>query len=171
MIRWLKDEKGGEIVRYLAYILSCGIRTETRFQGKADFMVPVPPDPRRRQERGFNNVAQLARDMEPFCALPNAEDLLVKVKTTDDLRQLGRHERRSELSGSIAVNPRHARWVKDTTVLLVDDTVTSGTTLDTCAQVLKAAGAAEVLAATLARSESTQQTERAAERLPDDVDF
>ncbi len=167
MIRWLKAEKGDEVLRYLAYLLSCGIRTETQFLQAADILVPVPPDPNRRQERGFNNVTQLARYMESYCVLPIAEEMLVKTKATDDLRQMNRHERRGALTGSIEVNSRKRHLAKETTILIVDDVVTSGATLDTCAQALKEAGATRVLAATLARSESSQASERAGERDPE----
>ena len=158
MIRFLKGCQGQKICQYLGYILSVALRKETDFLCRADVLIPVPPDPQRLRERGFDNVAELAGAIESFTLLPLAEGVLLKTRSTVDLRSSPWAERGVVLDGSFAVSKHGGHLVQGAVVLLVDDTVTSGTTLNLCAALLKSAGAREVLAATLARSETTKES-------------
>ena len=164
MIRWLKGNQGEQVCSYLAYLLVASLRGDTGFLAEADVIVPVPADPGRREERGFDNMAVIVDAMESFCLVPQVSGLLLKIRPTRDLRLLGRAERRAELAGSVAFDVHKEHQVRGATVLLVDDVATYGTTLNVCAGVLKSAGAGKVLAATLARAESTKMTERLQER-------
>lgn len=160
MIRWLKSNRGKEVCRYLAYLLVEALAADTDFLLRADLIVPVPADPQRLRRRGFDNIAELVQDMESLCLVPVARDVLVKPVATRDFRQLSWGERRYELEGSLDLDERKRHMIDGCTVLLIDDVVTSGTTLNVCARLLRAGGAKEVLAATLARSESTQMSRR-----------
>lgn len=110
-----------------------------------DLVVPVPLHPRRQAHRGFNQAEELA------CSLGRAADkpvvrALVRVRDTPSQTELDERQRRSNVRG--AFQPR--RDLRGMRVLLVDDVVTTGSTLRECARVLKAAGAAEVRAVTVA---------------------
>ncbi|HOX06847.1 MAG TPA: hypothetical protein PK280_10630 [Planctomycetota bacterium] len=159
IIRHLKGNEGRSLCEVLAYMLALGLRRETGVLGKADVVIPVPPDPERIEERGFDNVAVMAEHLEAFMLVPLKNDLLRKAHGTADLRGIPRGYRRYVLSGSIVALEDTARWVQGLTVLLVDDIVTSGATLDTCAQTLMENGAKEVLGATVACSESTRESQ------------
>ena len=170
MIRLMKKQEGKQICHYLAYLLASGLREDTDSLQQADVLVPVPPDPERVRERGFDNVAQLAMDLEDYGLIPLASGVLLKTRATGDLRPLPRSARRSVLEGAFEVDGHKRDRVAGAVVLLVDDTLTSGSTLDTCAEVLLGASASKVLGATLARSESSQATDRAEDdSLPDMV--
>ena len=160
MIRLMKKNESRKICDYLAYLLVEALEEETDFLSEADMIVSVPADPERAKERGFDNIAELAIGMEVYSLVPRAGGVLLKVKSTQDLRSLSSRERKVALEGSIIADKHKQHLVADATILLVDDVVTYGTTLNLCAEILKSAGARQVLGATLARSESSRVTER-----------
>ena len=122
---------------------------------QADLVVPVPLHRRRERERGFNQAEDLARGLglpfsralrrvrmtRPQVDLP-AEERRVNVRDAFALR-------RTPLARTVGAADRAPLLRK--VVVLVDDVATTGATLDACARVLKAAGAAEVRALTAAR--------------------
>jgi predicted amidophosphoribosyltransferase len=160
MIRWLKRRDGKEACKYLGYLLVQGLRRDTHLLARADCIVPVPADPTRLRQRGFDNILEIACAMESFSLVSLARETLVKTRPTEDLRRLSWSERATTLAGSFEVAAQRKHLLDGAAVLLVDDVVTSGTTLDLCAGLLLDAGARSVFAATLARSESTPASEK-----------
>ena len=114
--------------------------------------VPVPLHRRRLWRRGFNQSALLAREIARLGGAEVVVDGLVRTKATPVLGGLGRQARSRALAGAIAANPRRAERLKGAQVLLVDDVMTTGTTLAEAARVVRAAGAARAAAAVLARA-------------------
>ncbi len=114
-----------------------------------ELIVPVPLHPKRLRARGFNQALVLARFLFPEPGRAIVPDLLQRTRWTEPQVGLSGRERRRNLAGAFAV-PRPER-VCGRRVLLVDDVFTTGTTLNECAKVLKAQGAVQVEALTLAR--------------------
>jgi len=115
----------------------------------AELIVPVPLHRARLQERGFNQALVLARFLFPAEGKRIVPDLLIRTRSTHPQVSLSGRERRQNLGGAFAV--RRPEQVAGRRLLLVDDVLTTGTTLNECAKVLLAHGAAEVQALTLAR--------------------
>ena len=113
---------------------------------RADIVAPVPLHWSRLFRRRANQSAELARALAPDRAVP---DLLRRTRRTPSLDGRGRAERAALLDEAIALSP--GRSVAGRRVLLVDDVLTTGATLGACARTLAAAGAADVMVATLAR--------------------
>ena len=117
----------------------------------ADGVVPVPLHPWKRVQRGFNQAADLAR----ILGLP-VRPVLRRSRATRTQTGLTHGQRRRNVAGAFAL----ARWpwrprqgaVENQILVLVDDVMTTGATLDACARVLKRAGAKEVRTLTLARA-------------------
>lgn len=106
-------------------------------------IVPVPAAPVRLRRRGFDPAAELAGALAERLGAP-LEPCLAR---RGGRRQVGR--RRAERLGQ---PPRiHAAGAAPRSVVLVDDVLTTGATLSACAQALRAAGAARVVAVTFAR--------------------
>lgn len=101
---------------------------------RADAVVPVPIHWSRRCERGFNQSEVLAARLESV-----KPDLLVRRRRTRQQVGLSAEQRTHNLSGAF-----RAGNVKDLSILLLDDVVTSGGTAKECARVLKEAGAYRV---------------------------
>lgn len=115
----------------------------------ADCVVPVPLHPWRRLRRGFNQAADLARQLD----LPVVH-ALSRWRATPPQTGLTAAARRHNVRGAFTLSPlrsraRHAT-LEDRIVVLVDDVRTTGATLNECARVLKAAGAHEVRVLTVA---------------------
>jgi ComF family protein len=113
----------------------------------ADLIVPVPLHRWRLHQRGFNQAADLAREL----GVP-IEHALRRVQRTRPQVELPAGERHSNVAGAFAMGRSSgAADVAGKIVVLVDDVATTGATLDACAGVLRAAGAREVRALTAAR--------------------
>jgi len=114
-----------------------------------DVIVPVPLHPARRRERGFNQAELLARSLSRLTGLP-VMLVLERVRYTTTQTAFDRTERMENLRNAFRLRP--ARNVRGSRVLLVDDVLTTGSTLSECARVLKESGASSVHAATAARA-------------------
>ena len=113
-----------------------------------DLIMPVPLHRRRLRARGYNQSALLARELCKLTALPQANNLLTRVKDgPPQVEAASRSQRRTNVDGSF----KTAGDVAGLKVLLIDDVVTTGTTMSACAAALKAAGAASVWGLALAR--------------------
>ena len=139
--------------RYLRYPLAAWLREtlhDERLRGRHfDLIVPVPLHPARQRERGFNQAALLADLLADSMQVP-ARLVLERTRYTTTQTAYDRAERMENLAGAFRL--RKNRDVRDLRVLLIDDVLTTGSTLSECARVLKVAGAISVHAATAARA-------------------
>ena len=119
---------------------------------RADLVVPVPLHPERRRERGYNQAELIARPLAKRLNLRLDPRLLVRTKPRPPQLVLSRSEHWKSVRGAYAT--REGGKVDNLRILLVDDVLTTGATLDACARVLKKAGAAAVLGLTVARVRS-----------------
>jgi ComF family protein len=115
-------------------------------------LVPVPLHRSKRRQRGFNQSELLAamalRHMDRSRFTVHAGNLR-RVRATVSQTGLTRHQRRENVRGAFVVAAPER--VRDRSVIVVDDVYTTGTTLNECARVLRAAGAKHVVVATVAR--------------------
>ena len=116
----------------------------------ADVVVPVPLHPARLRERGYNQAEMIARPLTRRLKLRLGPYLLVRTRPRPDKLRLSRHERWTTVRGAYAM--REGVRVDKLHVLLVDDVMATGATLDACARALRKAGAARVTALTVART-------------------
>jgi len=116
-------------------------------------LIPVPLWPGKRQARGFNQAEAIAR---AFCSLKPSSGIqldtssLLRTRETASQTGLTRKQRRANVRGAFAV--KNAERIRRRSILLVDDVMTTGTTVNECARVLLRAGANEVFVATVARA-------------------
>jgi len=139
--------------RYLRYPLADWLGetvSDPRLRGRQfDLLVPVPLHPARERERGFNQAALLAELLGGKTALP-VRPVLERVRYTTTQTAYDRAERMENLRDAFRL--RKNRDVRGLHVLLIDDVLTTGSTLSECARVLKRGGALSVYAATAARA-------------------
>jgi competence protein ComFC len=114
-----------------------------------DVMVPVPLHPARQRERGFNQASLLSKLLSTQTSIP-CRPLLKRIRYTTTQTALDRAERMENLHNAFRL--RKNADVRGLRVLLIDDVLTTGSTLSECARVLKRAGATSVHAATAARA-------------------
>ena len=136
-IRALAPTLGGLLADYLESL---------RFE--ADVISPVPLHPRRERSRGYNQSNLLAREVSRRTQIPMADDRLLRsMDTPPQVAMSGREERRQNIEGAFECT-RDASGLR---VLLIDDVVTTGSTMSACASALKDAGAESVFGLALAR--------------------
>lgn len=122
--------------------------------GADDWLLPLPLSDARLAERGFNQAWELARALHRLggCAARPDARLLLRLRDTAPQSALGRGQRLGNLRGAFLVDPLRAPALSGRAVLLVDDVMTTGASLATAAQALKAAGARSVTGLVVART-------------------
>ncbi len=115
-------------------------------------LVPVPLDARRLRERGFNQAWELARRVARRLRLDADPALVLRIRETPHQLALPPEERADNVRGAFAIEPRRRGEIRGARFAVVDDVMTTGSTLAEIARVLKDAGAAHVSAWVLART-------------------
>jgi ComF family protein len=114
---------------------------------KIDLVVPVPLHPSKQKVRGYNQSEALARGIGEALGVPVEHDSLIRTKKSETQTQKTRAERWQNVSEIFKVTDNK---LKDKNVLLVDDVVTTGATLEACGETILAAGAASLSVAAIA---------------------
>lgn len=115
-------------------------------------IIPVPLHFWRLLKRRYNQAALLAQALSRHTGHPLLADALQRVKIRPPQAGLSRAQRLKNLRGVFAVNHKRKTDIEGRVILLVDDVMTTGATLNACARILKRAGAAKVYAVTVART-------------------
>jgi len=111
---------------------------------QADALVPVPLHWRRQWARRFNQSAMLAAAVSTETGVPIAAGAIKRVKATVQQVGLSRAERAGNIQGAFKVPDSGKAVVAGRRLVVIDDVLTSGATLDGCARALNRAGAANV---------------------------
>jgi competence protein ComFC len=114
-----------------------------------DVIVPVPLHPDRKRERGYNQAELIAKPLAKRLSVKLSPEILIRTKPRPPQLVLSRSEHWKSVRGAYAA--RDGAQVDKLRVLLVDDVLTTGATLDACARVLKNAGAVAVMGLTVGR--------------------
>jgi ComF family protein len=136
---------GGLFARLLAELVA---KSGGNFE--ADVVVPVPLHRQRERERGYNQAALIAKPLAKLLGLQFKAVLLTRIRPRPDKHILTLEERWDSVRGAFATRP--GSQVDNLRVLLVDDVLTTGATLDSCAKALRDAGAQSVVGVTVARA-------------------
>lgn len=113
---------------------------------KFDVITFVPIHKKKRARRGFNQSEVIARELGTLFQIPVASLLLKITETKSQMSISQKTIRQKNITGTIIINPKISTDVtkRFSTVLLIDDVYTSGTTLNYCAQKLKEFGFKEI---------------------------
>jgi len=118
----------------------------------ADLLVPVPLHRSKLWSRRFNQSALLAGEVSRLSGVRADPTMLKRVKKTLSQVGLTADQRRRNVSGAFGVDGERAKDLKDARVVIVDDVITTGATIEACARVLRKAGVARADALVLARA-------------------
>src|SRR5271156_5733592 len=125
--------------------------------GEADVLVPVPLHWKRGWSRRYNQSGALARVIERQSGVKLASEALRRVRSTQQQIGLSRKQRASNVQGAFKVAPHRQFRIEGRRVILVDDVLTSGATVDACARALLRAKAASVDVLVFARVVDTHK--------------
>jgi ComF family protein len=122
-------EIGDELGRIYGHTLSI-----SGFTSDIDMIIPVPLHPSKLRKRGFNQSENIARGLSEATGLPVDNESLIRVELSDTQTTRSRYERWMNVEGIFAVTG--SERLKGKHILLVDDVITTGSTIDACASEL-----------------------------------
>lgn len=125
----------------------------------ADFsgfiVIPVPLFAKKQKARGYNQAEEIAKNVSEILKLQLISNILVKTKPTISQTELEKNQRIENIKNSFSISKNwessSPNSLAEKKILLVDDVVTTGATMDECARVLKQVGAKEVWGMAVAR--------------------
>jgi ComF family protein len=117
---------------------------------RPDLIMPVPLHRKKLSSRGFNQALLLGEILSQRLKIPLDRRNLRRIRWTEPQVNLAAADRRLNVKGAFAIH--ESAMVKGRRVLLVDDVLTTGSTVEECGRVLKASGAADVTVITVARA-------------------
>ena len=164
---WLRFRKGNLARTLLHRVKYGGSRRIGRYMGmrfghdllrsnferslnEIDCIVPIPLHPKKQRKRGFNQAEAIAKGMSTALSIPVRSDILKRKTHKGSLTALGRMDRWDSIQDNYDIQkkadlPKH--------IMIVDDVVTTGATIESCAALLKENGVTTISVATLAYAE------------------
>ncbi|WP_196001129.1 ComF family protein [Clostridium sp. 1001271B_151109_B4] len=116
---------------------------------KADVICYVPMTKKAIKKRGFNQCEVISKSISYTTGIP-ISNCIIKSKNTKEQKTLSKDERKSNIQG--AFNIKRNYDIKNKHVILIDDVITTGATLDECKKILLKYGANEITVLTIAKS-------------------
>jgi len=149
---WIYEERAAQLIHALKYEgraalaarLGRRLAQALPVDYRPDLVIEVPMHAARLRERGFNQAARLAAACAAQLQAPRLPGALLRVRATRPQTGLSARERRRNLTGAFQV--REGGALRGRKVLLVDDVITTGSTLEACLDALRACGAEAVAA-------------------------
>lgn len=151
-IQGLKYENRKHLAAPLAKIMETEFFKMKEKIGNFDLIVPIPLSKERFKKRGYNQAELLALELSKLVDVPVESNCVSRVKDTVSQTKLSFKERQENLEGAFKIESKEK--VKGKTILLIDDVLTTGSTISHCAEILKKAGAKVVCALTFATTDS-----------------
>ena len=135
LIHEFKYKSNKNVGLYLGAIMGSSLLSNNRFT-KIDALVPLPLFADKEFKRGYNQATILCNGMSEVMDVPVIKNNVVRKRFTETQTKKHRTERWENVEGSFEIN--NAQEIKGKHILLVDDVVTTGATLDACgAEILK----------------------------------
>ena len=147
LIHQLKYKGNKEAGVFLGQQIGESIKDAPLFQG-IDYLIPVPLHPKRERQRGYNQSLMIARGIHEVTGIPIGDKYLVRGVYTETQTHKSAEERFKNVQNIFEV--RCADELKGKHVLLVDDVLTTGATLESCAHALENIPSITISAATAA---------------------
>ena len=120
-------------------------------------LIPIPLSSKRYRERGYNQAELICKelikinDIRQGLNIKLERNVLIKIKNTEHQARIkDRSQRLKNLSGSFAVKNENINLIKGKNIILIDDILTTGATLNEARKILKNSGARKIIAFTLA---------------------
>ena len=134
----------------LDFFINCLLRRKAVVSDSVDYIVPVPLHWTRLLKRGFNQSALLAQNLSRKMHIPYAPTLLKRTVATPSQGALSMKNRHQNVKKAFVVPEKFKLSIAKKHILIIDDVVTTGATLNECAYALKKGGAQKVSALSLA---------------------
>ncbi|MFA5416982.1 MAG: ComF family protein [Bacteroidales bacterium] len=147
LIHQLKYKGNKEVGLHLGAMLGTDLKSDGLMKD-IEVIIPVPLHPKKQHLRGYNQSDQIAKGISEAMAIPYSIHNLIRNTFTESQTKKSRYSRWQNVSGKFTVLFPHKLEGKH--VLLVDDVLTTGATLEACAQELAGVSGIKISVATLA---------------------
>lgn len=138
---------------YLAKKLAKFLYNKTKSElENIDLVVAVPLHAKKLRQRKFNQSTLLAKELAKLLNKEFSHDFLIKDQNTKPQASLTKKERQQNLKNAFKLNLKYQETVKNKNILLIDDVITTGSTLEACSKVLKKHGANDIVVLTVAKA-------------------
>lgn len=152
LVRQLKyPPPSQQVFEEIELILQRYFTNQETYLPETSLLTPIPLHPSKRRNRGFNQAALISKTLAELWDRPRQEKILLRHKRGQDQVRLPRAKRLTNVRQLYSLNPSQKDLVRNRTIVLIDDVVTTGATLRYCAQILKRNGAQEVYGIAFAR--------------------
>ncbi|MBI4549265.1 MAG: ComF family protein [Ignavibacteriae bacterium] len=156
-----KDGKLQDVIHHLKYSgmkslgMQLGKEIGTRINSylefsSADYLIPVPLHKLKQRERGYNQSEYLCKGIAEVTRIPMNTGLLTRKKYTESQTQLNFEQRQENVGDAFEIHPKRQSDIQGRKFILVDDVITTGSTINACAKELIDHGAKTVLVASTA---------------------
>jgi len=126
----LKYKKSAAIGIELGRILGADVNNANYFS-EIDYIVPVPLHPKKERQRGYNQSLMIAKGLKELLNKPIIEGVLIRTHYSDTQTKRGRFERWENVNELFAV--KDPSQFESKHILLIDDVITTGSTIEACA--------------------------------------
>lgn len=147
LIHELKYKGNADAGVFLGQELGKTIKEAPLFEG-LDYLIPVPLHPKREKERGYNQSMMIAQGINEVTGIPIGDQYLVRSVNTATQTHKSKEERWQNVKDIFEI--RHAEQLEGKSVLLIDDVLTTGATLEACALKLSTVKGITISCATAA---------------------
>jgi ComF family protein len=117
---------------------------------QANFLIPIPLHQLKQRERGYNQSEYICKGISSYTKIPIAASALKRVKYTKSQTKLNLLERSENVSGAFQVTRVGKKTLSGKAVIIVDDVVTTGATMRSCAEELQRFGVTQIFSASVA---------------------
>lgn len=132
IIHFIKYKNGGELAVEMG--LRYGVEIKEALKSyRIDYLVPVPLNYKKLKKRGYNQSDKICEGLGTALGIPVADDALIRTRATDTQTRKGRIQRWENVRDIFRVN---GDTIEGKRVIIVDDVITTGSTVESCAQAL-----------------------------------
>ncbi len=149
LIHQLKYKNNAAIGFYLGQLMGKTLSASNRFNN-IDYLIPLPLYPDKEHKRGYNQAAIICNGMSDVMSIPVLNGNVIRQKFTETQTRKHRTERWENVEGSFKI--KNAETLKGKNILLVDDVITTGATLEACGSVVLQTEVAKLYIAALAHA-------------------
>lgn len=115
-----------------------------------DYIIPIPMHPKKKRQRGYNQSELIAKELSLLLDKKVRIDMLIKTRHTRAQSLLKREERLDNLQGAFTIGKGNIAELAGKSILLVDDVITTGTTMSSCANILRENGVSSIYSLVIA---------------------
>lgn len=133
--------------RAFGKILALKIKNTIDFN-QIDMIIPVPLHKSRQRQRGYNQAELIGKYVSMLLGIPLEVNNLIKISESKSQSVLSRNERLTNVEGLFRVSSIDK--MRNKRILIIDDIITTGSTVNECSKALKQAGAVSVIAVAIA---------------------